>query len=118
MAAKGDYEEEIIPYTIISWVLAQFRGCSTTISKGQVMALVGHTASHSVHQQQSSVSNIVTILSTNIKAWQEHTLMHKPHPLHFSWFNLGISTKIFTPHLIKYYRLERLVSVTIVSYIS
>ena len=55
------------------------------------MAPVGHTASHHVHQPQSPVLTKLMTFPNSTNDLQEHTLIHRPHPLHLSWSITGIS---------------------------
>ena len=64
---------------------------SITISKEQVKAAVGQTASQLVHQWQSSVSTIVIVFPSKTIAPQAQTLTQSPHRLHFAWSIIGIS---------------------------
>jgi hypothetical protein len=60
-----------------------------TISKGQLAAPVGQTASHSVHQTQASGLMMTATLLTIARPWPVHTSTHRAHPLHFSVSILG-----------------------------
>ena len=72
-----------------------YLGSSMIISKGQFMAPVGHTASHQVHQPQFPVSMKAMTFPTSTNDLQEHTVIHRPHPLHLSWSITGISDILF-----------------------
>jgi len=82
--------------SIISRVLDGLYGFGMIISKGQLMAPVGHTISQSVHQSHSTDSVIVTILPIMARALQWHTPTHKPHPSHFWMSIIGISIMFFS----------------------
>jgi len=73
-----------------------------TISKGQAMAPVGQTASHSRHHPQSSVSTTITTLPTMTKARQSQTPRHSPQPLHLSRSNAGIIANFVPPNFLFY----------------
>ena len=75
---------------------------SMIISKGELIASVGQMNSHWRHQPQSSVSTTVTTFSIKTKAWQTHTLIHKPQLVHFSRSIAGILGNAVPPSIYLY----------------
>ena len=75
---------------------------STTISNGQVIALLGQTSSqfphHLVQPVHLCASSYRALSSTIIKALHKHTWMQTPPPSHFSLFIWGIQVLIVLPH--------------------
>jgi hypothetical protein len=71
-----------------------------TISKGQLIAPVGQTASHRVHQSHSWVGiKVITLLTrTSEFIWQ--TVVQSPQPLQRSCLITGNSINLFPFYII------------------
>src|SRR4030042_4623720 len=74
------------------------RVLSNIISKGQLMAPLGHTSSQRVHQPQLFTSWTMTAFPINTRAPQLQILTHSPHPWHLSLSIIGMSFIFYLPH--------------------